>query len=252
MIGRRAAMAALLGLCLLAAAPPSGADEPELRICTTGDYRPLTFRDPATGQYDGIDIDMARDLAATLGRAPVFVATTWPTLTQDLTTPGRCDIAMGGISITPARRQVGEFTAPYLPSGKVPITQSASGGRFATLDAINQPGVEVIENPGGTNEQFAREHFPRADISIWPDNATIFDELAASHADVMITDAIEARYQAARHPGLVAVNPDQPFTEDAKAYWLPGGSPLPGQVDAWLQKAMADGVFAGFYDRWMA
>ena len=57
---------------------------------------------------------------------------------------------------------------------------------------------------------------------------------------------------AARHPGLVAVNPDQPFTEDPKAYWLPGGSRLTGQVDAWLQKAMADGVFAGFYDHWMA
>ena len=48
---------------LLDEVPHSG----ELRVCTTGDYRPFTYRDPRTGAYSGIDIDMARDLARSLG-----------------------------------------------------------------------------------------------------------------------------------------------------------------------------------------
>lgn len=222
-----------------------------LRICTTGDYKPLTYRDPETGLYSGVDIDMATDLAAFLGRGPVFVPTTWPTLSQDVSTPGECDIAVGGITDTPARREIAEFTQSYLPSGKIPLVAVANADRFESIDQINQPGVRVIENPGGTNEKFARQHLPNAQIAIWPDNTTIFDQLAAGNADVMITDAIEAVYQSARNPNLVAVNPDRPFTSEFKAYMLPKGSPIRGDVDRWLSQALQDGTFSRVYQKWV-
>ena len=66
---------------LLEEVPRSG----ELRVCTTGDYRPFTYRDPKTGVYSGIDIDMARDLAKSLGARAEFVPTTWGNLLTDLT-----------------------------------------------------------------------------------------------------------------------------------------------------------------------
>jgi cyclohexadienyl dehydratase len=222
-----------------------------LKICTTGDYEPLTYRDPATGQYSGIDIDMALSLANYLGREPVFVATSWPALMTDLTTSGNCDIAMGGISDTPARERLADFTAPYLFSGKVALVPAANAARFQSIDQIDQPGVRVIENPGGTNEHFARQNLPNATITIWPDNTTIFDQLSAGHADVMITDAIEAVYRANQHPELVAIRPEQPYTTDRKAYMLPKGSQLTGQVNAWLSQALEDGTFNRFYEQWI-
>ena len=227
------------------------AGPPPLKICTTGDYQPLTYRDPATGQYSGIDIDMATDLATHLAREPVFVATSWPTLMADLATPDKCDIAMGGISVTAEREEHADFTAPYLFNGKIPLVAATNADRFQSIDAINQPGVRVIENTGGTNERFAREKLPSATITIWPDNTTIFDQLRAGAADVMITDAVEAQYQATQHPDLAAVNPDQPFTADRKAYLLPSGSPLTGQVNTWLNQALTDGTFTRFYDQWI-
>ena len=229
----------------------AGGDPAALKVCTTGDYAPLTYRDPATGQYSGVDIDMATDLAARLGRHPVFVATSWSTLGADLTSPGTCDIAMGGITDTPERRRIAEVTAPYLASGKTPVVPAANAGRLSSIDDINAPGVRVIENSGGTNEQFARKNFPDAQITIWPDNTTIFEQLAAGNADVMVTDAIEAIYQSSRQPGLVAQHPEHPFTSEAKAYLLPKGSPLAGPTDAWLTAALSDGTFAGIYQRWL-
>ena len=234
-------------------APPASAGGPlPLRVCTTGDYKPLTYRDPGTGQYSGIDIDMATDLAADLGREPVFVATTWANLARDVNTPGRCDIAMGGITVTAARQQIAEFTAPYLDSGKVPLVAQPHADAFGSIDQINTAGVRVIENSGGTNEQFARQHFPNADITIWPDNTTIFDQLVAGNADVMITDALEAVYLSAQHPGLLAVHPDRPFTEEHKAYMLRTGSPLTIDVDAWLTRALSDGTFSRIRSLWMS
>jgi cyclohexadienyl dehydratase len=222
-----------------------------LRICTTGDYLPLTYRDPDTGAYRGIDIEMANDLAGDLGRVPEFVATSWPTLARDLTDPGKCDIAMGGISATPARRQIAEFTAPYLSNGKVALVRAVDADRFQTIDQIDQSGVRVIENSGGTNEQFARQRLVNVELIIWPDNTTIFDQLVDGHADVMITDAIEADYQATQHPELVAVHPDQPYTSDRKVYLLPLRSALAGQVNRWLNRVLSDGTFNRLYSEWM-
>jgi cyclohexadienyl dehydratase len=107
-----------------------------------------------------------------------------------------------------SRRHRHASTQPYLANGKTPPATAANADRFQSIDQINQYGVRVIENAGGTNEQFARQNFPNATLTIWQDNATVFDSLLQGEADVMITDAIEAIYQAKQHPGLVAVHPD--------------------------------------------
>ena len=67
----------------------------------------------------------------------------------------------------------------------------------------------------------------------------------------MVTDAVEAIYQSALHPGLVAQHPEQPFTSEVKAYLLPKGSAIADQADSWLAGALADGTFAGIYQRWL-
>jgi cyclohexadienyl dehydratase len=194
---------------------------------------------------------MANDLAAHLGRTATFVATTWGSLMTDVAAPGRCDVAVGGISQTPAREQLTDFTQPYLTDGKTPLTTVANADRLQSIDQINQHGTRVIENAGGTNEQFARQNFPNATLTIWQDNTTVFDQLLNGSADVMITDVIEAIYQAKQHPGLVAVHPNTPFTTEHKAYMLPKGSQLTAQTTQWLAHALTDGTFGRFYDQWM-
>ena len=225
--------------------------QPALRICTTGDYKPLTYRDPTTGHYSGIDIDMAKDLAAHLGRTPNFVPTTWVTLMKDIATPGKCDIAMGGISPTQAREQAADFTPPYLANGKTPLTAAANADRFQTVAQINQHGVRVIEPAGGTNEQFAKQSLPNATLIVDQDNTAVFGQLVAGTADVMVTDAIEAIYQSKQHPELVAVHPDRPFTADHKAYMLPKGSQLSQPATEWLNTVLNDGTFTRIYNQWM-
>ncbi|MGW1837522.1 transporter substrate-binding domain-containing protein [Streptomyces sp. NPDC002067] len=222
-----------------------------LRVCTTGDYRPYTYRDPETGAYSGIDIDMAKDLAKSLDAKPRYVASTWASLVGDLAA-GRCDIAMGGVSITLPRARKVAFSEPTREDGKTPIVRCADKEKYGTLERIDRPGTRVVVNPGGTNEEFARARLKRAEITVHPDNTTIFDEIIAGRADVMMTDAGETRYQAKIHPELCALHPDKPFTFSEKAYALPrGDAEFTAYVDQWVHLATHDGTYRAYEDAWM-
>ena len=83
------------------------------------------------------------------------------------------------------------FSNPALSSGKTPITHCGDQPKYETIAAIDQPGVNVIVNPGGTNERFDKAHLQKATIIQWSDNATTFGALVAGKADLMITDAVE-------------------------------------------------------------
>lgn len=214
-----------------------------LRVGMTGDYRPFTgwVKDKET--FEGFDVDVAEALGKAMGVKVEFVKTSWPTLMKDFVAD-RFDIAMGGVSVTLDRAKVGYFTTPIMREGKTPIARCADKGKFEELSQIDKPEVRVVVNPGGTNERFARANVKTAPIQVFPDNATIFDEIAAGRADVMMTDSSETLYQQKKNPGvLCAVHPEKPFDFAEKAYWLQRDMPLKQFVDHWLHIAQETGEF---------
>ena len=140
---------------------------------------------------------------------------------------------------------------PTFVDGKRPLTRREFRDRFTSIEAINQPGVRVIANPGSANEVFARANFTRATVTIHHDNATVFDELVAGRADVMVTDGLEADHQAQLHPELVAV-PVAPWTRLEKAYMFARDPAMKDYVDTWLAAAFASGQWQRALDRAMS
>lgn len=222
-----------------------------LRVCTTGDYRPYTYLDPDTGEWSGIDVALTRDLADSLAVDQELVRVTWDDLVRALETGG-CDLAAGGVSFTPEREEVVDFSEPTVQDGKAPITTCERVEEFQSIEDIDRPGVRVITPVGGTNEAFADEQFPDAEIIRWDDNNTIFDQILAGEADVMVTDASETRWVAHENEGeLCAVNPDDPFTTFENGYLLPQDDQTwKATVDAWLLQAKEDGTYADAEEPW--
>ncbi len=251
-------LALLLGLIATVLIAPASAqnrldeilERGSLRVATTGDYPPFSYRDPASGEYRGIDIDLAGELARALGVKLELVATSWPTLMRDLG-GDKIDIVMSGVSANLERQKRALFSVPYLKDGKTPITRCENQGRFQTMDQIDRPGVTLIVNPGGTNERFARDAIKNATITVHPDNGTIFDQIVDGRADVMITDAVEARLQQKLHPQLCAVHPDAPFDYSEKAYLLPRDWLFKAFVDLWLHQTMESGKLRKIHDKWL-
>lgn len=229
-----------------------------LRVGTTGDYAPFSERTadladaPAAADatpgpiadeardYTGIDIDLALDLAESIGVKAEFVLTSWPGLLTDLALD-RYDIAMSGISRIPARQRVGFLTQPYHADGKTPIGRCADRRRFDAFERIDRAGVRVVVNPGGTNERFVDERVRQATKVLHPDNRTIFAELSAGRADVMFTDRIEVELQTARNPALCGLL-EVDLTYQEKAFLLPQDPHWLEFVDTWLALRLAEGA----------
>jgi len=216
------------------------------RVCTPGDYKPFSLAKP-DGTYEGLDVDLAQSMAKALGVEAKFVKTSWPKLMDDFIE--KCDIAVGGISVTLDRQKRAFFSDAYMVNGKAPITRCENVKKFQTIADIDKPGVTVIENPGGSNERFARANFKQAKIVIFNDNTTIFDEILKGNADLMISESVETLVQQKLHPGLCAVNPDKPLQYGEMGYLLPRGDVVfKAWVDQWLHLAKASGE----YDRSLA
>ena len=202
-----------------------------LRVGVTGDYSPYSLE--ANGSLTGTDIDRARLLAAHLNALPVFIHTTWVSLSDDLS-HGAFDLAMGGVSVTPEREAVGAFSAPYASGGKTILSRCADKQKFNKgLASVDRSNVRVIVNPGGTNEKYVRTNVHQAQIVVFPDNRAIFDELIARHADVMITDDAEADLQSKNHPQLCRAFPGT-LTRADKAIFMPRDPDLLKAVNEWL------------------
>ena len=222
-----------------------------LRVGTTGDYKPFSYRPAGSGDFIGLDVELAGQLAKALGVKLELVQTTWPSLMKDLG-DDRFDIAMGGVSISLERQKKALFSIPYMRDGITPITRCENKDRFQTLAQIDQPGTRLIVNPGGTNERFARANIKQASITVYPDNVTIFDQIVAGKADLMLTDAIETRLQQKLKPQLCALHPESPFDFSEKAYLMPRDLLWKAFVDQWLHQTVASGAFAPMLEKWLS
>jgi cyclohexadienyl dehydratase len=220
-----------------------------LRVCTPGDYKPFALAKADAG-YEGIDVDLVQAMAKALGVEAKFVRTSWPKLMDDFI--DKCDLGVGGISITLDRQKRAFFSDAYMVNGKAPITRCENVQKFQTIADIDKPGVTVIENPGGSNERFARANFKQAKIVIFPDNVTIFDEILKGNADVMISESVETIVQHKLRPGLCAVNPDKPLQYGEMAWLLPrGDTAMKGWFDTWFHLAKASGEYDRVTGPWL-
>ena len=221
-----------------------------LRVGTTGDYKPFSFRIGKSNNFIGSDIELAASLAQALNVKLQLVPTSWPSLMQDFSA-GKFDMAISGVSITPERQKVAQFSIPYLRDGKAPIARCENSARFQTLAQIDQADVRLIVNPGGTNERFAKANAPHAQLTVYPDNVSIFDQIINKQADLMITDAIETKLQQHLHPELCAIHPEAPFDHSEKAILLPRDAQLQTVINLWMQLSIANGSVQKSMDRWL-
>jgi cyclohexadienyl dehydratase len=222
-----------------------------LRVGTTGDFNPMSFRDTANNAYQGFDIEAMTTLASEMSLRVEWVATEWAQLVAGIAA-NRYDI-FSGASVNVARARTAAFTIPYYEAGTVPLALRAQAGRFASWTAINAEGVRVAVSMGTVFEEQARQHFPRAQIRSVQAPATGFQEVLAGRADITITSNVEASTLTRRFDQLTLLGPEvQPRNKRPFAYVIAQDDPIwLNFVNTWIWLKKSEGMFDALEARWL-
>jgi polar amino acid transport system substrate-binding protein len=87
----------------------------KVTVATEPVYPPMEYKDPATGELKGIDIDLGRALGKQLGVEVVWTETSFQQIVSSVAT-GRVDLVHSGMADTPKRRESLDFV-DYMKSG---------------------------------------------------------------------------------------------------------------------------------------
>ncbi len=223
-------------------------DSGVLKFGTTGDWNPMSVRDPATNSYKGYDIDVANELATDLGVEVEFVPTDWKTLVNGVVA-GKYHMT-GSASISPARMKVAGFSESYIAVEIMPFTMPEKAANFDGYDSINKPEVKVATTLGTSFEGMVRSWFPDADIKVVEAPARGFQEVLAGRADVFITSNIEGATLAEKH-GVVRVPGTEPRAPTPIAMLLPQDDQVwINYVNNWVKVKQAQGFFEATREKW--
>ena len=125
------AFAALVGTGAYAAELPDAIKQAgTLRLTVNSTYAPMEYRDPASNELVGLDIDLAGELAKRLGVKIVWSETPFAELIPSLQTK-RADFIISGISDRASRRETADFV-DYLVTGPQFFVMADNAVKVAT------------------------------------------------------------------------------------------------------------------------
>ena len=157
-----------------------------LRIGTTANYPPLTFKQD--GAIQGIEADLAKAVAEQLNVKTQMVEMPLAELIPALHSK-KIDVIMSGLSITHERSKQVLFTRSYMEIGQMGLIREAELVKWSRPRAVYKQGVRVGVKAGTTGESFARNNLPAAKITSFSTIDEGTDALADKKVDIFIHDA---------------------------------------------------------------
>lgn len=220
-----------------------------LKVGTTGDWNPMSVRDPATNTYVGYDIDVMTELANDLGVQLEFVPTDWKTLVNGVVA-GNYHMT-GSASISPARLKAAGYSDSYISVEIFPFTTEDKVARFSGWDSINAADVKVATTLGTSFEKMVNDWFPNAQITVVEAPARGYQEVLSGRSDVFVTSNIEGATLLTKFPNLRQIETDGPREPTPIAMLLPQTDQVwINYVNSWIELKKAQGFFERTAAKW--
>jgi ABC-type amino acid transport substrate-binding protein len=211
-----------------------------LRVCHATDYFGISWRNPRSGEMEGMDIEMARLFASLLLVRLELVESGFPGFQQQLRADA-CDIAMMGVSVTPERARLVAFSTPYLSSPVYAVT-TATSPRIHAWQDLDRPGMVVAALAGTFVAEVMPPALKQAELAVLRPPRNWEQELLAGRIDAFMCDYPYSRRVLMANDWARVIDPPDRFGEAPYAYAVPPGEPgWLGEVNAFLAMARADG-----------
>ncbi len=221
----------------------------EIRIGMTGDYPPLNVTS-RTGENIGLEPDLARALAATLGVKLKVVNRPFAELIPALAA-GEVDAVMSGMTMTPERNLKVAFAGPYYISGKAILSKSATLAKAADMSSIDKPQLTLAVLEGSTSQIFAERAAPNAELRAVPDYGTAVQMVIDGQVDALFADYPVCVLAVLRNPDSGLATVLAPLSFEPIGMALPAGDPLLlNLVQNYLDNLEHTGLLTKLRSRW--
>ncbi len=228
-----------------ACAAPTGALETikrsgVLQVCIWPDYFGISYHNPRTGRFQGVDIDLAQAFAKDLGVKLAYVETDFGRFVGDLQA-GKCQIAMMGVAVIPARAQQVDFSQPYLRGDIYAVTtfDNASIKKWADLD---QPGHVISVMRGTFMEPLMRNVLKHATLIVSDQPGERERDVESGRADAFITDYPYSQRMLENTDWARVLAPEKTMQLTDYAYAVPKNDlEWLGRVDQFVSAIKQDG-----------
>ncbi len=156
-------------------------DRGVMRVCDV-DYAPWNVKNPATNQWEGVNVDLLTQISAILKVKLEHVDATWGTIIPSMTTQ-KCDFSGAGLYISPVRAELVLFTRPLATDGIALFVPKDSPAK--TTEDLDKPGKTIVVRSGSFEEGVAKATFKQATVkTLTADQmGIILLEIAAGRAD---------------------------------------------------------------------
>jgi polar amino acid transport system substrate-binding protein len=220
-----------------------------LRVGMTGTQPPFTVRNKE-GQLMGMDVDIARVLASTIGVELELVELPFAELLPALES-GKVDMVLSGMTATLQRNMRVAFVGPYYISGKSMLTKSSTVAAIQEAKEMNSKSFSIATLAGSTGEEFVKRAAPDAKLVPVRDYDEGIRQLGEGKVDAFLADAPIIQLTAMRYPDKGFVQLNKPLTVEPIGIALPPNDPLLiNLVDNYLRAVEAAGGLEALRKKW--
>ncbi|MDH6706923.1 glutamate transport system substrate-binding protein [Kitasatospora sp. MAA19] len=167
----------------------------------------LGEKNPATGEYSGFDIEIAKMVGADLGFGPdrIQFKTIASANRETALQNGQVDFYVGTYTINDNRKKLVGFAGPYFIAGQSLLVRKNNTSIHGPQDL---DGKKVCSAAGSTPYQRIRSQYPKARLIGYDTYSACVDNLITGQVDAVTTDnAILLGYAAKAPDELKVVGP---------------------------------------------
>ncbi len=211
----------------------------EVTVGVENAYLPFNYVLPGETEGQGWDYDVWAAICELLNCVPVMTEAGWPAVI-DQVAQGQLDAAADGISITDERKEIVDYSDPYMVVQQKFIVR-LDDDRFASADDIINGDAIVGTQVGTTNYELAAELIGESRIQAFDQFAFAIQALIAGDVDaVIIDDAAGLGYVGENADQIKTI--DDPLQSDPLGFIFPKGSDLVEPVNQALQVLKDNGT----------
>ncbi len=222
----------------------------ELRVGFDAGYLPFEMTD-TKGNYVGFDIDLAKELAKSMGVKFVPVNTDFDGMIPALLTD-KFDIIISGMTVNQERNLKINFADPYIVVGQTILIPQKHAQKIKSYRDLNSSLYTVVSRLGTTGEQAAKRMIPKATYKSFDKEADGALEVLNGRADAWVYDfPFNVLFKAQQGKDKL-VHLDAPFTYEPLAFGVRKGDPdFLNYLNNFLRQIKNDGRYERIYDKWM-